>query len=125
MDLLQAFLASGIICLLGQILYSNTKLGAVRFFMVVISCGAILSALGAMDWMNGFGGGGIAILTIAPGDIFYSSMCSLMGGNVIPLLKILLLLVGCFAAGIIFGITGKAPRKEEAHVGEMGETDNE
>lgn len=124
MDLLQAFLAAGVICLLGQILFSNTKLGPVRFFMVVISCGAILSALGAMDWLNGFGGG-VAILTISPGDIFYSSMCSLLGGNVIPLLKILLLLVGCFAAGIICGIVGKAPRKKEAHAEESGVADNE
>ena len=118
MEYLQAFIAVGVISLLGQILFANTKLGPVRFFMVVISIGVLLAAFGAMNWLNAFGGGGIPILILGPGEITFGAMCALFAGNLSVIILLIVLLVCIFAAAIICGLTVKPGKKDGNAAGE-------
>lgn len=108
MDFILAGLIAGIIAFIGQIIFSNTKLGPVKFFMLVISGGAILSGLGFMSLLNKLGQAGVAIMTISPGDMFYGSWISIItAGDFSTFILLISLLIGCFAAGIICGVIGK------------------
>lgn len=111
MDFIFAGISAAAICLIGQIIFSNTKLGPVKFFMLVISLGAVLSGLGFMNWFNGFGQAGVAIMTVSPGDMFYGSWMVLLTQGSLSVFCILIpLLICCFAAGIICGVLGKLPK---------------
>lgn len=113
MDYVYACISAACIALIGQIIFANTKLGPVKFFMLVISLGAILSGLGFMNWFNGFGQAGVAIMTISPGDMFFGSWMNLLtAGNPALFITLIVLLILCFAAGIICGIVGKIPKKQ-------------
>lgn len=108
MDFLLAGLIAGVIAFVGQIVFSNTKLGPVKFFMVVISIGAILGGLGFMSLLNKMGQAGVAIMTISPGDLFYGSWLGIISvGDFSTFIVLITLLIGCFGAGIICGVLGK------------------
>lgn len=108
MDFLLAGLIAGCIAFIGQVVFANTKLGPVKFFMVVISLGAILSGLGFMNLLNKLGQAGVAIMTVSPGDMFYGSwMGVITAGDFSTFIILITLLIGCFAAGIICGVLGK------------------
>ena len=101
MEYVITFLTTGVICLLGQILFANTKLGAVRFFMIMISLGAIFSALGIMNVLNGWAGGGIGVMTLAAGDGMFGGAMGLLTGDPSTFLLLWLMLVCVFATANI------------------------
>ena len=61
MDYLKAFLAGGILCLLGQILIDKTKLTPARILVSYVVIGVILGALGLYQPIVEFAGAGATV----------------------------------------------------------------
>ena len=61
MDYVKAFLAGGILCLLGQILIDKTKLTPARILVAYVIVGVILSGIGIYEPFLEFAGGGAGI----------------------------------------------------------------
>lgn len=61
MIILFAFLTSGIICLIGQIIYDSTKLSAGHITSIFVVCGGLLEFLNIYDKLISFAGAGALI----------------------------------------------------------------
>ena len=61
MEYLRCFLTGGVLCLIGQILISKTKLTPARILMGYVVGGVILSAIGVYDKVVEFGGAGATV----------------------------------------------------------------
>lgn len=70
---LYAFLFSGFICMIGQIILDNTKLTAGHITSLFTVIGAILSFLGIYPWLIKKCGAGATILIMNFGHLLYSS----------------------------------------------------
>lgn len=114
MQILQAFLISGLLCLFGQILFVNTKLGFVKVFMCCISLGAILTATGLMGPLVGFGGAGVIVSVADAGEALYNGFAALVGGQgPTAILMFAALMTGVFSSGLIGGAIGALWKKEK------------
>ena len=61
MELLRAFLVGGMICVIGQLLLSLTKLTPARILVGFVVSGVILTALGFYEPLIEFGGAGASV----------------------------------------------------------------
>ncbi|MGM9588778.1 MAG: stage V sporulation protein AE [Faecousia sp.] len=61
MDYLKAFLAGGLLCLIGQILIDKTKLTPARILVGYVVTGVILSAVGLYQPFADFAGAGASV----------------------------------------------------------------
>ena len=61
MELLRAFLVGGMICVIGQLLLSLTKLTPARILVGFVISGVILTALGFYEPLIEFGGAGASV----------------------------------------------------------------
>lgn len=61
MQLLRAFLVGGMICVIGQLLLSLTKLTPARILVGFVISGVILTALGFYEPLIEFGGAGASV----------------------------------------------------------------
>lgn len=61
MDYLKAFLAGGLLCLIGQILIDKTRLTPARILVGYVVCGVFLSALGIYGPLADFAGAGATV----------------------------------------------------------------
>ena len=114
MGFVKAFLAGGLLCLLGQILFVNTKLGFVKVFMVCISAGVIMTAAGWMAPVVGFGGAGIIVSVTDAGEALFNGFAALLRGQgAKSILLFALLMAGVFASGLIGGLIGGGRNKAE------------
>ena len=68
-----AFLFSGVICAIGQIIIDNTKLSAGHVTSLFTVIGAILSFLGIYPWLIEKCGAGATVLIMNFGHMLYSS----------------------------------------------------
>ena len=68
---LYAFLFSGIVCLIGQVVLDNTKLTAGHITAFLTVTGACLSFLGIYPWLVTNVGGGATILIMNFGHLLY------------------------------------------------------
>ena len=117
MEIVKAFLASGLLCLLGQLLFVNTRLGFVKVFMVCISLGVILTALGLMNSVVGFGGAGIIVSVTDAGEALYNGFAALTGGNgAKPILLFAALMAGVFISGLAGGVIGGLRGKDKNRI---------
>lgn len=73
MNYLYAFLFSGFICMIGQIILDNTKLTAGHITSLFTVLGAILSFLGIYPYLLEKCGAGASILIMNFGHLLYSS----------------------------------------------------
>lgn len=107
MEIVKAFLASGLLCLLGQILFVNTRLGFVKVFIICISLGAVLTALGLMGPIVGFGSAGIIVSVTDAGEALYNGFATLVrGGGAKSILLFAALMAGVFLSGLAGGVIG-------------------
>ncbi|MBQ6840633.1 MAG: SpoVA/SpoVAEb family sporulation membrane protein [Bacilli bacterium] len=68
-----AFLFSGFICMIGQIIIDNTKLTAGHVTSLFTVLGAVLSCLGIYPWLIEECGAGASILIMNFGHMLFSS----------------------------------------------------
>ncbi len=61
MDILKAFIAGGILCLIGQILIDKTKLTPARILVSYVVIGVLLGAIGVYEPFVEFAGAGASI----------------------------------------------------------------
>ena len=61
MEYLSAFVAGGIICVIGQILMDTTKLTPARILVIFVTLGTVLGAFGIYDKIIAIGGAGASI----------------------------------------------------------------
>ncbi len=61
MNYINAFLVGGIICTIGQVLISKTKMMSGRILVLFVSVGAILTGLGLYQPIVDFGGAGATV----------------------------------------------------------------
>ena len=61
MDYLNAFLAGGMICAVGQVLIDKTKLTPGRILVIFVVAGCVLGALGFYEGFAEWGGAGASI----------------------------------------------------------------
>jgi stage V sporulation protein AE len=111
---IKAFIASGLLCLLGQILLVNTRLGFIKIFILSVCAGAALTAVGIMDRVTGFGMAGIFVTIMDVGEALYAGFTAMLGGNLSGIKGFVILILSVFIIGIIFGlITGfkQAPKE--------------
>lgn len=69
----KAFLLSGLICLLGQIILDNTKLTPGHVTSIFTVCGAILSFFGIYEKMIAWGGAGATVVISNFGHLLYQA----------------------------------------------------
>jgi stage V sporulation protein AE len=103
MIFLQAFLASGLICLVGQILMVNTKVGFVRLFIGAVAAGVVLTAAGWIGPIVQFGFAGVIISVMDAGEALYGGFLSALGGNGTGIIAFWVMLLGIFLAAIVLG----------------------
>lgn len=60
-DILKAFIAGGIICMIGQFLIDYTKLTPARILTGYVVTGVILSAMGIYQYLVDFAGAGASV----------------------------------------------------------------
>ena len=114
MDYLNAFLFSGILCLVFQILLVNTPLGFLNVLIVAICTGVVLAffgvlnplppALGGPALLDSFGGGGLIVSITAAGEAIFYGMMGLLHGHPAPILGFIGMVSCVFITGIIVGI---------------------
>ncbi len=68
---LYAFLFSGFVCMLGQIILDNTKLTAGHITTALTIIGAFLSFIGVYPWLVNHVGGGATTLIMNFGHLLY------------------------------------------------------
>jgi len=61
MHYINAFIVGGIICTLGQLLISKTKITSARILVLFVSIGAVLTGLGIYEPIVKFGGAGATV----------------------------------------------------------------
>lgn len=61
MQILRAFVAGGLICVIGQILIDKTKLTPARILVIFVTAGAILGGLGIYKYIVDFAGAGATV----------------------------------------------------------------
>ena len=61
MDYIKAFIAGGLLCLIGQILIDKTKLTPARILVSYVVAGVILSAIGLYGYLADFAGAGASV----------------------------------------------------------------
>ena len=110
---LQAFILGGILCFLGQLLFVNTKLGFVKIFMICITLGVILSAVGVMGPMGKFGGAGLIISIVDAGEGLYWSMVALLSGNPLILIRYAIMIAIVLVTGLICGFLTHVRQKDQ------------
>ena len=112
MGYVNAFLSSGILCVLAQILFVNTRLGLTKIFTICMVLGVLMSAAGMTQPLVAFGGAGVIVSIMSAGDGMIACFGVLLGGHgTTPLLRLTAMIAGVFAAGIICGLVkneGKA-----------------
>ncbi|MDR1515879.1 MAG: SpoVA/SpoVAEb family sporulation membrane protein [Synergistaceae bacterium] len=110
----KAFIASGLLCLIGQLLMANTKLGFVRIFTIGICSGVVLTAFGLMTPIVNFGLGGIIVSVVDAGEALYAGFRTAMDGNFSPIIGFWIMIAGVFSVGIISGLTMGLSSKNKA-----------
>lgn len=114
MEYLSAFVASGILCLVAQILLVNTPLGFVNVLVACICTGVVITFLGLMDPITHFGGGGIIVSIMDAGEGIFSGMYHAFSGTHAPFFPdqppaawiiAFIVMVSCvFITGIVVGL---------------------
>jgi hypothetical protein len=104
MQYLYAFLGSGLLCLLAQLLLVNTKLGFVNTLIIAICAGVVLTFFGIMAPIVEFGGGGIIVSITDAGEAIFLGLAALLNGEPARLVGFLTMVAGVFISSIIFGL---------------------
>ena len=111
MDIVNAFIGGGLLCLAGQIVFVNTNLGFVKVFMLCLAAGATMAAVGIMGPIVGFGGAGIMMSVLDAGEVMYIGFLKILHGEgPIFLLRFAILVAGVFISGIIAGLVCKTTK---------------
>ena len=111
MDIVNAFIGAGLLCVAGQILFVNTNLGFIKVFMTCIAMGAILKAVGILDPIVGFGMAGIMMSVLDAGEVLFWGFADILSGQgPVVLLRFAALVGGVFLSGIIAGLCCKTTK---------------
>ncbi len=101
---LHAFLLGGAFCLLTQLAFRVTRLSIPVILTAAFCVGVVLTALGWMDPLTGFGQSGMFLLLYGGGEAAYRGMVSLLAGEPGAILRYIALVLFCFAVGIGGGV---------------------
>ncbi|MEG0157395.1 MAG: SpoVA/SpoVAEb family sporulation membrane protein, partial [Anaerovoracaceae bacterium] len=103
-----AFLVSGVFCLVGQVIFVNTKLDFVKIFMGCVVLGVILSATGVMSYITNFGSGGMFLSVIDAGEAAYLALKGLvLEGDLFNICRYTILVLGILVTGVACGFIAK------------------
>ena len=67
MELVKIFIAGGVFCMFGEILWAKTGLGVVKTLMVCIAAGVALDVAGVLGPVIGFGQEGVTVTIYGAG----------------------------------------------------------
>ncbi|MDO5417348.1 MAG: SpoVA/SpoVAEb family sporulation membrane protein [Lachnospiraceae bacterium] len=116
MKLISIFLAGGLFCLFGEILWAKTKLGVVKTLIVCILAGVLLDVAGVLGPIIGFGQEGFTVTIYDAGASIYDGVLGSIRDNglsgVIKLTNFFFLrfagLIACtMTMAVIFGFLWK------------------
>lgn len=74
MEYFNAFWVGGLICLLVQILMEKTKLMPGRIMVLLVSIGAILSAINVYEPLTEYAGGGASVPLLGFGNVLFQGV---------------------------------------------------
>lgn len=106
-----AFLLGGTACLLTQLAFRLSKRSIPVVLTAAFCAGILITALGWMDPLTGFGQSGMFLLLYGGGEAAYRGMVSLLAGDPGPLLRYIALVLFCFAVGVGGGVVLHKRRK--------------
>ena len=72
MELVKIFIAGGVFCMFGEVLWAKTGLGVVKTLMVCIAAGVALDVAGILGPVIGFGQEGFTVTIY--GDVYRNSV---------------------------------------------------
>ena len=81
MSYVNAFILAGILCVVCQLLLMYTKLGVPKILILGFTIGAILTAVGIMGNLTGWGGAGMIVLVIDAGEAVFRGTIAALSGN--------------------------------------------
>ena len=111
MNYIGAFIAGGLLCMITQIIADLTKKQVVWVLTATFCIGVLLSATGIMGKMSALGSAGVYLMLYGGGDAAYQGMFSLINGDVVPLLKYVLLILYCAIIGIMAALLSIRKKK--------------
>lgn len=108
---LGAFILSGLLCLIGQILISNTKIGILKLFISALVVGAIATFTGVIGPMIEFGFAGVIISVFDAGEALYGGFLAAFQGEATSIIVFGVMLLCIFLVAIMAGVIKKIERK--------------
>ena len=101
MNYIGAFIVGGLLCVITQLIADYTKKQVVWVLTAAFCIGVLLSATGIIGKMSVLGSSGVYLMLYGGGDAAYQGMISLINGDIVPLLRYVLLVLYCAIIGII------------------------
>lgn len=77
MELVKIFIAGGVFCMFGEILWAKTGLGVVKTLMVCIAAGVALDVAGILGPVIGFGQEGFTVTIYGAGASIFDGVMGL------------------------------------------------
>lgn len=81
MKLVQIFVAGGLFCLFGEIVWAKTRLGVLKTLIICIMAGVLLDAVGAVGPVIGFGQEGFTVTIYGAGASVYDGILGSLKDN--------------------------------------------
>ncbi len=78
MEMVKIFIAGGLFCLFGEILWARTGLGVVKTLIVCIAAGVVLDAAGVLGPIIGFGQEGFTVTIYGAGASIFDGVIGSM-----------------------------------------------
>ena len=78
MIILKAFILGGLLCVIGQFFYRLTKFSVPKVLAIALAVGGLITALGWMSKLIGWGDAGMILLIIDSGEAAYWWMTDIL-----------------------------------------------
>lgn len=104
MIILQAFLAGGLLCTIAHLVFTKLKVPVPALLTVFVCLGGILTALGWMDALVGFGGGGVVVTIMDAGEAMFWGIMAAFSGDFSTIIGFCCLVLFCLIIGVTAGI---------------------
>ena len=79
MELVKIFIAGGVFCMFGEVLWAKTGLGVVKTLMVCIAAGVALDVAGILGPVIGFGQEGFTVTIYGAGASIFDGVMGASG----------------------------------------------
>lgn len=110
---LYAFLIGGSLCALFQIAWMATRVSPLTLLKIGFALAAIFASLGITGKLISFADAGFFVMVVGAGDATFNGTIALIGGNPLPLLEFLAVIVTLIFLGFIGGYLSPVSVKKQ------------